>query len=364
MTWNNRSPEERRRHIGSFVAVTPTMKRASDVFRRCYEAYHEEQQASCSFVVGETGVGKTTVANDFLEEVREKYRGSVMDGQNLTLAPDADYDRTMSVTFENPGQGFVRPVVKVQVSKKTTYKQLFAETLSAVGIKFSKFATLGDLKSMARHQIKEQGIRMIIFDDCQHIAESSLIRDPYEAAEVFKALIKEARVQIMCVGLPHATDYLVVNGQLETVKNEEWHMKPFSLDLDEGSDYLRFLKSFSDDLPFDVNPCLNETSLALRLHIAADGFIAPIAKYVGLAAKEAIARGSETITLDMFEEVYRRKNNVPDKENPFFTNVDPDPEGFKKVKEDRRKERLLEIDKGRATRRAKAREQSLKKKSA
>lgn len=363
MKWKSRPAEERRKHIGSFVAVTPTMKRAIDVLRRCYRAYHDESQASCVFVVGQTGVGKTTAANDFLEEVREEYLGTLMDGHNLKLADVEEYDRSMSVTFENPGQGFVRPLVKIQVPKKTTYKRLFADTLAAIGIKVPSSATLGDMMSIARQQIKEQGIRMIIFDDCQHIAESNLNRDPYEAADVFKALMKEARVQIACVGLPHATDFLLENAQLETLKSEELHMMPFPLDLSDTSEYCMFLKAFSDDLPFDRKPLLEKPAMALRLHLASDGYVAAIAKYVSLAAKEAIDRNLDTITMDLLEEVYRRKHNVTENENPF-RKAEIDPEGFRKIKADRRRERVAEARKGRATRRAKERELSLRKKGA
>lgn len=359
MEWKSRSAEERRNHIGSFIAVTPTMKRATDVLRRCYRAYHEEPQASCSFIVGETGVGKTTVANDFLEEIRGEYLGTIMDEQNLKLADDADYDHTMSVTFEKPGHGFVRPVVKIQVSKKTTYKQLFSDTLAAIGLTVRR-ATLGEMMSIARQQIKEQGIRLIIFDDCQHIAESGLTRDPYEAADVFKALMKEARVQIACVGLPHAADFLLESAQLETLKNEELRMMPFPLDLSEHGEYRAFLKAFSDDLPFDRKPSLESPQMALRLHLASDGYVAAIAKYIGLAAKEAIDRDMETITTDLVGEVYRRKHNVPDNENPFLK-AEVEPDGFREIKATRRQERLLEARKGRATRRAKTRKPSLRK---
>ncbi|NUU44501.1 ATP-binding protein [Tardiphaga robiniae] len=363
MTWMNRTAEERRKHVGSFVAVTPTMKRATGILRRCYSSWHETQQASCSFLVGETGVGKTTVANDFLEEVREDYRGAIMDGQNLKLTDAAEYDRTMSVTFEKPGHGLVRPVVKLQVGKKTTYKQLFADTLNAIGIKPSGRPTLGEMQAMARHQIKEQSIRLIIFDDCQHIAESTLKGDPYEAADVFKALMKETRVQVMCMGLPHALDFLLANGQLETVKSEQWTMPPFPLDLDEKADLRRFLKSLSDDLPFDVNPNLHHKSTALRLFLASDGYLGGITKYVTEAVKVAIEEEMETITMLALAEAYRRKHDVPDGENPFFPKEDPNAEGFLRMKKERREESELKALEGHTIRRAKARKNGLKKRA-
>lgn len=350
--WESRTAEERRRHVGEFIAITPTTEEAIAVLRRCYDRWHEEQQASCSFVVGETGVGKTTAANEFMEEVREEYLGTFTDDHNLLLADEAEYPHTMSVTFERPGHGLVRPVLKVFVGKKSTYKQLFADTLTAIGVKVPKGASLGEMKSIARRQVKEQGIRLIIFDECQHIAESNLTRDPYEAADVFKVLMKEARVQVACVGLPHATDFLLENAQLETLKDEEYRMKPFPLDLDEDSELCIFLRAYSEDLPFDHPSDLDAPEIALRLHLASEGHVATITKYVSLAAKEAIGLGHPSVTLDHLAEVFRRKTGLPDEENPFRMAV-PDAKGFRARQKARRTERLAEARKRRAPRKAK-----------
>ncbi|WP_187144481.1 TniB family NTP-binding protein [Microvirga massiliensis] len=352
MAWASRSAEERRRHLGEFLAVTPTMEEAMGVLRRCYRAWHEGPQASCSFVVGETGVGKTTAADEFLEEVRGEYLGTLKDDHNLLLADAAEYPHTMSVTFERPGHGLVRPVLKVFVDKKATFKQLFAATLTAIGVRIPRGASLAEMTSIARHQIREQGIRLIIFDECQHITESNLTRDPYEAADVFKVLMKEARVQVACVGLPHATDFLLENAQLETLKDEEFRMMPFALDLDERGEYRMFLKAYSDDLPFDEPSHLDESATALRLHMASEGYVAAITKYVSLAAKEAIDRGKEAVTVPLLAEVYRRKTGTPDGENPFLIPL-PDPDGFRARRQGRRQEKLAEARKNRAPRKAK-----------
>ncbi|MGP9811384.1 TniB family NTP-binding protein [Rhodopseudomonas sp. NSM] len=363
MTWSTRSVEERRKHIGSFVAVTPTMKRATDVFRRCYREYHESQQASCSFVVGETGVGKTTAANDFMEEIREEYRGTLKDGIDVHTIDPKTYPTNMSVTFQQPGRGLVRPILKIMVSKKTTYKQLFGETLAALGMP-TKRATLAEMKSIVRRQIEGQGVRMIIFDECQHIVDSSQIRDPYEAADFLKELMKETRVQICCVGLHYATDFLLENGQLETMKSEEHHMRPFPLDFSESAELCMFLRSLSDDLPFDRKPQLFTPAQALRLHLASDGYVGYITKYVSMAAKDAIDQNLDTVTMDLIGDAYARKHNVPDKENPFRVKGEIDEDGFQKIKAARRKMLEEEAFKSRAARRRKEREKSLRKAAA
>ncbi|CAM5391653.1 hypothetical protein AFEL58S_01888 [Afipia felis] len=359
MKWSNRSIDERRRHVGGFVAVTSMMSQATDVLRRCYQGFHVGHQASCSFIVGKTGVGKSTAADDFLEEIREEYRGTLNDGHNLKLADRDDNAHTMSVIFEKPGHGLVRPVLKVEVTK-STYRNLFSDTLTAIGVKVQTRATLGEMMSIARQQIREQGIRLIIFDDCQHITESRSTRNPYEAADVFKALMKQARVQVVCMGLPHTTDFLLENAQLETLKDEELRMVPFPCDLEEDSEYINFLKALSEYLPFDHKPSLDERSVALGLHMASDGYIGTLMKYVSRAADQAIEEGAHTLTRDHLAKAYSRKTNVPIHENPFIEkNINP--EGFRATKAARLERRRAEARKGRSERNSTGRKPRLKK---
>lgn len=350
MKWSKQSVEERRQHLGRFVAVTTTMKEANDVMRRCYRRFHEELQASCSFIVGPTGVGKSTAADDFLEEIREEFRGTLKNGQDLKLANHEDYSHTMSVTFEKPGHGLVRPVLKVEVTK-SSYRDLFADTLLAIGIKVRARATLGEMMTIARQQIDQQGIRLIIFDDCQHIVEATWRRNPYEAADVFKALMKQARVQVVCMGLPHTTDFLLENAQLENLKDEELGMVPFDLDLEEDSQFCEFLKALSEHLPFDQKPALDERSIALGLFLASEGYVGTLMKLVSRAAEHALDEGAATVTAAHLKEAYRRKTNAPDFENPFH-NKEVDPDGFREMKAARSKARRQEAKKARAERNA------------
>jgi len=354
MKWKNRSQDERREHIDGFVAITPTMTRALNALRRCYGSHGRGQQATCSFIVGDTGVGKTTVANEFLEEVRAEHMGVLMNGQNLQVPDKDSYPHDMSVTLVKPGHGLVRPVLKIFVDKKTTYKQLFAKTLAAIGINVARAARFGDMQSIARQQITEQGIRLIIFDECQHIADCRAGQDPYEAADVFKSLMKETRVQIACVGLPHTLDLLLANRQVKTENKEQITMTPFAPDFNNGSEYMEFLKAFSADLPFDKAQSIHTAPTAIRLHLASDGYVAGVAMMVNEAANIAIDERLDVIDLNLLGEVYRRMHDVPVNENPFLVPT-IDFEGFKKLKEARLRERIQEAEKNLLLRRRKAR---------
>ena len=349
MIWAKQPALERRKHIGKFVAVTSMMKGVNGVLRRCYERHRVNQEASCSFVFGATGVGKSTAAHDFLEEIREDYRGSLKDGSDLKLANDNEYSHTMSVTFEKPGHGLMRPVVKVEVGESSTFRDLYRDTLLAIGIKVAARTTVGQMKAIARHQVAEQDVRMIIFDDCQHILEGRNPSNPYQAADVFKEFMKETRVQVVCMGLRETTDLRVWNTQLNGLIDEEWEMEPFKLDLSEDGEFYEFLYVLSEYLPFDKKPPLYDRSTALSLYQASDGYLRPLMKVISLAAEMAIDQGAKTINNDHLAEAYRRKVRVPEFENPFL-NKELDIEGFAQVKTARLKARKAEARKGRAER--------------
>ncbi len=347
MSWKDKSTHDRLAHIGTFVAQTTNLLNAKAVLRRLYRNFRLHPQAGCAFVVGPTGAGKSTVANDFLEDIREEYRGMLKNGDDLTIASNRDYAHTMSVTFERPGHGLVRPVLKVEV-QASTRRALFMDVLLAIGIKVSSRASYGQMMSIARHQINEQGIQLIIFDDCHDIADG-LLSSPHHAANVIKALIKQARVQVVCMGLPHAADLPLANDELESLKDEAHLMQPFDLDLGEDSEYLEFLSALSDWMPFDQKLALDADAIAMGLFKASDGYVGTLVKLVTKAAEVAIDSGADVMTMSHLATAYARKTNAPAWENPF-ENGTLDVEGFRAAKSTRRKAQMSEASRGRKAR--------------
>ncbi|MGM4892017.1 ATP-binding protein [Tardiphaga sp. 839_C3_N1_4] len=358
MTWNEKSTHDRLTHIGRFVAQTSNLLDAKAVLQRLYRNFRVSQQAGCAFIVGRTGAGKSTVANDFLEDIREEYRGTLKNGDDLKIADNQDYSHTMSVTFEKPGHGLVRPVLKVEV-QASTRRDLFRDVLLAIGIRVGSRTTFGQMMAIARHQINEQDIRLIIFDDCHHIAEGDMTK-ALHAANVIKCLIKQARVQVACMGVLHAGDLPLVNDELESLKDENHPMRPFDLDLGGESEYMDFLAALSDWMPFDRKLAFDDDAVAMGLFKASDGYVGTLTKFVTKAAEVTIDSGADMMTMEHLATAYARKTNAPTWENPF-ENQTLDIQGFRAAKAERRRTQLNEAARGQNERAARKRNTLSKK---
>jgi hypothetical protein len=318
MKWKDRTDEEREQVVGSVVIHTPAVSEGLDVLRRLYKRHRKTPEGTCSFITGDTRVGKTTILNEFLEEVCESFGGELRGAEDSALAADEGYTGTMSVVEEVKGHGLTRPILKFGVDKKATYKSMLLATIAALGVPPPRrSADTKELTSIILAQARGQEVRLIIFDDCQHISENRSRMDPYEAADAFKVLMKHARVQVACVGLDHATDFLLVNGQLKAMTEEVHRMAPFASDLGAGDPFREFLGSLSDELPFDKPSYLDDVEMAVRIHMASQGYVGLISKIVGLATNEAIARGHDRVTAEHLAKVQDRLQPDLAAENPF-----------------------------------------------
>lgn len=318
MSWLTKSTEERQRHIGGFIAMTRTLEDATRVLRKRYMSWHTAPQGNCAFIVGITNTGKTTAIDEFMAEIRDGIAAQFKDGNDLVLADEEAYPPTMSVAFERPGQGVVRPVIKVFVGKRVTFNNLLWDTLLALGIKAPKNATYSQMMTMIRTQIREQEVKLLIFDECQHICEGRTQRGQYDAGDVFKLLMKDARVEIACAGLPHATEMLDANTQLAKLVRAKLTIQPFPLALEPESGWIVLLATMSADLPFDKPSDLHSRPTALRLHLATEGLIGHVCALVMSAAVDAMTEGEDHVSMTRLAATYREETGVPDDENPFL----------------------------------------------
>ena len=77
-----------------------------------------------------------------------------------------------------------------------------------------------------RHEaaaIEAQKVKMIIFDDVQHILDAGM--SAYSAADVFKLFLK-SRVAVVCIGLLYAHLLTAVNPQLNRLVQQKIVMPP------------------------------------------------------------------------------------------------------------------------------------------
>ena len=308
------SDEERIAHLGAFIVETPEFKKA---IMRTYRGWKTTKEGTFIMLTGHSGAGKTTVADDIVQDLGDEWEGAVTDGDAEITDPDGHLPPTVGVTKQGP-TGLIRPLVKVFVAPKARARDLLRDTLRALGHRAAHHDTFGELMTTLEIHLVAQKVRMIIFDEVHHIVEGHGPATAYEAAEVIKMLLLQARTQIVCVGLPHAESIVTANKELPRHVRGRFSMLALAAEIaDPKSDYMRFLKALESDLPFDKTCDLTSPAMALRIHVATEGYIGKVTNLVQEACTLAIEDRLDRLTNGKLLEAFGAIEGVGDAENPF-----------------------------------------------
>jgi len=216
--------------------------------------------------------------------------------------------------------------------------------------------------------LEAQKVKMIIFDEAQHIIDGNM--DAYGAADVFK-LFAKSRVQVVCVGLPHAAALARVNSQLNTLVVEQCTIVPMQCSVGDFPEidaagkvvgrevrsktpFRKFMEGvdhrdgINSVLPFDEASDLAAPDMALRIHQAGEGYVGKMMRLIQQAAALAIFDGSSRITKSHFAKAYRKRTECPDDENLFLLEANEMKDLFGTVRskgkalEDKRREEQIQ----------------------
>lgn len=306
-------------------------------------------EGDAGFVFGDTRAGKSFAVSAFadakfeqLKELRPNSQWKRLDVPGTPIRP---------ILEKVPGEGEKRPLVVVLVNPKPTYKSLVTDTALALNIALPSRWTGGIAMKLIMDQLVEQNVKMVVFDEIQHIVEGG--SDSYSAADVFKIMAK-ARVQIVGIGLESYKTVMFEhiqaknepdprhNTQLKALKNNQVTIRPLSCTLADfpqiGRDgkpigsigypmtpYRRFCEDLDDRsdretivLPFDQSSELSNPQTALRLWRAFEGSVGHMMKFLIAATALAITEGQRRLTPRLLAEVYRRRAECNDDDNWFL----------------------------------------------
>lgn len=321
MSWNDTPSSERVAHIGKTIVDTPTHDRTISVFQKTYDRYLSRSEGTCSFVLGETRAGKTTACEEWMIRLAADVGGEVVSGDSVQSGV------ITSVVVHRDG-GIERPVLKVQVDSNPTYKSLFADVVATVlGTRPPRSMTFQQLLGLLSHQLAAQKTRLLVFDDVQHIAEHRGRDGVYKAADVFKVLMKTARVQIALVGLPHAEEIQQANRQLFEMTVQTHLVRPFDLCLEPDGEYRLFLAALERDMPFDTQSDISSDDLGLRIHYHTGGYVGRISHLLIDAVEYAIEGNIGRVDRAVLAGLLRDYRGLPDSRNLFLLG-DADLQGF------------------------------------
>jgi hypothetical protein len=329
-------PEEQRlKHVSRQRLETDDVRIAHKGLQLLWRLAKTGDEGDGAFIFGESGAGKTTAVRMFTDDKFEELRASDPGGKwTRTEMPATDL---RPIIQEVAGKPDYRPIAVMSVNPVPRYNSFMHDAAYALGVGLERGATFAEASQQVLNALKQQKVRMFIFDDVQHIVEAHM--DDYKAADVFKTLLK-SRVQVVCIGLPKSRLLSNVNPQLKRLVRVRRMLSPLRCSLsdfppldargnptrDRGVAKTQFTKLMAaidrtdgehSILPFDEVSNLSHPRMALRVHQATGGYVGEIMKLVRQAAALAIIDGRSKIAMVDFEQAYQDKEGCDDDANWF-----------------------------------------------
>jgi hypothetical protein len=328
--------EEDRRllHIFRRLMDTPDVRAVHDRLKLIWMTAGVGREGDSAFITGITGAGKTTAARMFTDTKYDELRA---------LDPTGEWERPevagtdLRPILHTTAAGNRRPIAVVAVNPRPRFNSLLQDTALAMQVGLTKGFDFGDAMREVSLAIQTQKVKMIIFDDVQHIIDAGM--DAFGAADVFKLFLK-SRVSVVCIGLPYAKSLGKVNEQLDRLVQQEFMVKPLRCSLGDFPELDAKGKIRDDEtmektafralmeaidlqagpnsvLPFDEPSHLSRPDMALRIHQATGGFVGEIMKLIQQACLLAIVDGSSKVTMQDFERAHENRTSCSDEANWF-----------------------------------------------
>lgn len=226
-------------------------------------------------VVGPTRVGKTTVLDQFFQEL----------------------------SASSPG---TREAIWVDSPKHLTGRALPDACLMSIDMSPAVFNNHVAATNALVLALTRLETRLIIFDETQHLLERSSSTTVRAAADFLKLLYDQAGVTLVLAGLPMLTGLFSANEQLADRARRPIEYYPYYWD---GSDYKSFRAALASALDYLREAgwetfVYNDAEFAQRMYVATAGRYGLINKLV--MEVQAAHNGRKTAFYEEFAEAYRQ----------------------------------------------------------
>lgn len=272
--------------------------RAREVILALYDRAARRRNPVCLFVTGDTGSGKTTIAERVEAEI---------------LSRQTDPNTC--------------PVALVSVPARCTSKALLSAILVALDhpdpYKGSQTLFEQRLVKWARRK----GVRMIILDEAQHLVNPKNASKNYDVADVIKVVINQLKITLILVG-DHGVDALCKNRQLFRRLRRRFRLTPFGYETEkEQARFCAFLLKYDVALPFSEYCHLSSPALAAALFRATGGLVGWVVQLIWVATDYALEENARRIEPRHLAEAWHeiRAPYQPNEPNPFRTVAIPGP---------------------------------------
>ena len=260
----------------------------------------ETKNPPCLAILGDTGAGKTTLVDTWLEKA--PLRG-----------------------METP-EGSIIPYLYVLVPSSPKKKGAVAAFLRALHDPNPSRGTEWDMISRVHRLIKRCKVRVIFVDEFQHLMDKDTQKVVHAIADFLKDIINQAHVPLVLTGkLGEAEPILEANSQLGRRVGTPLVLRPFEWDRNRPETIKEFrtlMRDIDRALPLDLSN-LQDEEMAFRFFYASDGYLGWIMEIIREAAIRAIDTDCHCLNMPLLAAAYEARlagTEMGDgKVNPFST---------------------------------------------
>lgn len=271
-----------------FICHHRQFKNALEGIQQCMDQSHIERRHLGCFLVGEGGVGKSTICK-LIKFNNKEYR-----------------------VTENNVSRLIVPVFYLPVPSPITIKSLTIRMLEELGC-IDQSGTTEQLNYRLRTLLKECKTQLIMLDEFHHIYSDSAKknRTSENVANWIKTLGDETRICICLVGLPKIKANLLLDPQMERRYIQEFKLDSLSINSNEISSLQLFLRQVEAYLITSLNikfqPSLVSSEMIRDIDLATSGFQSFIIELIHHSCLSALNRGSYIVEKEDFYQLYNFK---------------------------------------------------------
>lgn len=270
---------------------------ASERLHEVHKSSRKTKKPDLVFFYGDTGLGKTTLA----EEFTEKYKA---------------YDKEKSGAIVR-----ITPVLKVTVPERPrTPKPLAQEILNKFGDPLYSTGDATVMKSRIKHFVTECETEMIIIDEFQHLIDRDTEHVLAAASDWLKTLVDELNIPVTLFGKPEAKRIFEFNSQLDGRYRTKIQLPSFTFDNPKTQgDFRKFLASMDFGIPLSGWSNLQSLYLSAKLYYASKGVPRYVKNILLEATKLAMKKGLDQLDEDLLQVAFDMLTleTRPHARNPF-----------------------------------------------
>lgn len=209
----------------------------------------------------------------------------------------------------NTGQGVpVIPVVRVVTPTRPTKKSMAEAIIDAFDSRRYGRQSADQATARAIHLLKAAQVRVLLFDEIQHVVERNTSKSWYEVADWLKTLSDGLDLSLLMVGLPAAREMLSVNHQLRDRALRPHIIYPYNWNRPEDvREFCRCLLSLSQVLARQgyTLPSVTDVEFVRRCYAATQGRFGMVVKLFEEARHQAQKAKVKAITVQILADAFR-----------------------------------------------------------